>query len=72
VVILLCIFVGTFFLFKSKPTGFIPQEDEGRLYITYELPEAASTARSLVTLTKMMEYRGFNAGHSALCCPWAD
>ena len=26
-IILLCIFIGTFFLFKSKPTGFIPTED---------------------------------------------
>src|SRR4029079_2773871 len=40
IVLLICIFVGTFFVFKSKPTAFIPQEDEGRLYITYELPEA--------------------------------
>jgi len=62
VVILLCIFVGTFFLFKSKPTGFIPQEDEGRLYITYELPEASSTARSLVTLRKMMDIVGSTPG----------
>ncbi|HEX5155366.1 MAG TPA: multidrug efflux RND transporter permease subunit [Parafilimonas sp.] len=62
VVILLCIFVGTFFLFKSKPTGFIPQEDEGRLFITYELPEAASTARSLVTLRKMMDIVGSTPG----------
>jgi len=54
IVILLCIFVGTFFLFKSKPTGFIPQEDEGRIYITYELPEASSTARSLAILRKIM------------------
>jgi HAE1 family hydrophobic/amphiphilic exporter-1 len=62
VVILLCLFVGTFFLFKSKPTGFIPQEDEGRLYITYELPEASSTARSLETLNKMMNIVGSTQG----------
>ncbi len=62
VVILLCIYVGTFFLFKSKPTGFIPQEDEGRLYITYELPEASSTIRSLETLNKMMQIVGSTPG----------
>ncbi len=39
IVLLAVIFVGLFFLFKAKPTGFIPQEDEGRLYLTYELPE---------------------------------
>ena len=54
-IILLCIFIGTFFLFKSKPTGFIPTEDEGRLLITYELPEASSTSRSLVTLNTIMD-----------------
>ncbi len=54
VVVLLCIFVGTYMLFKSKPTGFIPTEDEGRLYITYELPEAASTSRSLKVLDSIM------------------
>ena len=47
--------MGTFFLFKSKPTGFIPTEDEGRLYITFELPEASSTSRALVTLYKIMD-----------------
>ncbi len=54
IILLICIFVGTFFLFKSKQTAFIPQEDEGRLYITYELPEAASTSRSLSVLDSMM------------------
>jgi HAE1 family hydrophobic/amphiphilic exporter-1 len=53
-VLLLCIFIGTFLLFKSKPTGFIPTEDEGRLYVTFELPEASSTARSLEVLDTMM------------------
>ncbi|HEY4967220.1 MAG TPA: efflux RND transporter permease subunit, partial [Puia sp.] len=55
IILLVCICVGTFFLFRSKASGFIPQEDEGRLFITYELPEASSTTRSLVTLNKMMK-----------------
>jgi hydrophobic/amphiphilic exporter-1 (mainly G- bacteria), HAE1 family len=54
-ILLLCIFIGTFFLFKSKPTGFIPTEDEGRLYITFELPEASSTSRGLETLNRIMD-----------------
>lgn len=62
VVLLICVFVGTFFLFKSKPTGFIPQEDEGRLYITYELPEASSTARSIEVLNQMMQIIGSTPG----------
>jgi multidrug efflux pump len=55
IVLLICIFVGTFFLFKSKPTAFIPLEDEGRLYVTFELPEAASTGRSLAVLDSVMQ-----------------
>ncbi len=55
VVLLICVAIGTIFLFKTKPTGFIPTEDEGRVYITYELPEAASTARSLEVLKKIMD-----------------
>ena len=51
---LICLFIGTFFLFKSKPTGFIPTEDEGRVFVTFELPEASSTARSLQVLDTMM------------------
>jgi HAE1 family hydrophobic/amphiphilic exporter-1 len=54
-ILLLCIVVGTYLLFKAKPTSFIPTEDEGRLYITYELPEASSTSRSLVTLNRIMD-----------------
>jgi len=42
-------------LFKYKPTGFIPTEDEGRYIITYELPESASTTRSIEVLTKIMQ-----------------
>jgi len=52
-VLLVVIFVGLFFLFKNKPTGFIPSEDEGRLYVTYELPEAASTTRSVEMLKEL-------------------
>ncbi len=54
-ILLLCILIGTYLLFKAKPTSFIPTEDEGRLYITYELPEASSTSRSLVTLNRIMD-----------------
>jgi HAE1 family hydrophobic/amphiphilic exporter-1 len=55
VILLICICVGTSILFKNKPTGFIPTEDEGRLYITFELPEASSTSRSLEVLDTMMK-----------------
>lgn len=55
VILLICIFVGTFFLFKTKATAFIPKEDDGRLYVTYEIPEASSTTRSLTVLDSMMK-----------------
>ena len=54
-IMLLCLFIGLFFMFKSKPSGFIPSEDEGRLYVTYEMPEATSTTRSKEMLLKIMD-----------------
>jgi hydrophobic/amphiphilic exporter-1 (mainly G- bacteria), HAE1 family len=55
VILLICIGVATFFLFKSKPSGFIPSEDDGRIYVTYELPEASSTTQSVDVMKKLME-----------------
>jgi len=49
-VLLACIIVGDIFLFSKKPTGFIPLEDEGRVYISFEIPEAGSTTRALAVL----------------------
>ncbi len=51
---MLCLFVGLFFLFKNKPTGFIPTEDEGRMFVTYEMPEGSSTTRSVAMLKDIM------------------
>lgn len=53
-IMLVCIFVALFFLFSNKPTGFIPTEDEGRMFVTYEMPEATSTARSVELLKDIM------------------
>lgn len=53
-IILLCIMVGTLLLFRSKPTGFIPTEDDGRLFITFDLPESSSTERTVKVLGEMM------------------
>ena len=55
IIALICLYIGTGFMFKSKPTGFIPTEDEGRIYITFELPEASSTTRSLAILNAVMD-----------------
>jgi len=55
VIILVCVIIGTVLLFRNKPSGFIPLEDDGRLYITYDIPEAASTQRTVSDLNKMMK-----------------
>ncbi len=55
IVMMVCLFVGLFFLFKNKPTGFIPTEDEGRLYVTYEMQEGASTTRSVDMIKQVMD-----------------
>ncbi|HEY4108179.1 efflux RND transporter permease subunit [Puia sp.] len=54
VLLLAGICVGTFILFKKKPSGFIPSEDEGRLYVTYQLPEASSVAQSVTLMQRLM------------------
>jgi HAE1 family hydrophobic/amphiphilic exporter-1 len=54
VIMLICVFVALFFLFKNKPSGFIPTEDEGRMYVTYELPEATSTSRNVAMMKTIM------------------
>ncbi|MBU2912904.1 MULTISPECIES: efflux RND transporter permease subunit [Reichenbachiella] len=50
---LVCIYVGTVGMFNIKPTGFIPTEDEGRIFIAMELPEGSSTARTLEVMDKV-------------------
>jgi HAE1 family hydrophobic/amphiphilic exporter-1 len=55
IILLLCVFVGTFLLFKSKPSGFIPAEDDGRLYVTYQMAEGTSTTQSVAVITKLMD-----------------
>ncbi|HRE52675.1 MAG TPA: multidrug efflux RND transporter permease subunit [Flavitalea sp.] len=55
---LVVLFVGLFFLFKHKPTSFIPVEDEGRMFVTYEMPEAASTTRSVNMMKTLLDRIG--------------
>lgn len=51
---LVAIIVATVFLFKKKPSGFLPVEDEGRIYVTYDLPEGSATERTVRVLNNMM------------------
>ncbi len=62
VALLTIICVATFFLFKYKPSGFIPSEDDGRLFVTYQLPEGSSTAASVGVISKLMKVVGSTPG----------
>jgi HAE1 family hydrophobic/amphiphilic exporter-1 len=62
VLLLICICLGAWFLFKTKPSGFIPPEDGGRLFVTYSLPESSSTTQSVELMTKLMKIIGSTPG----------
>ena len=51
----MCICVATFFLFQHKSSGFIPSEDDGNLYVTFQLPPASSTAQSVDVMNRLMK-----------------
>jgi HAE1 family hydrophobic/amphiphilic exporter-1 len=55
IILLVCIVVGTVLLFRGKSSGFIPLEDEGRIIITFDLPEGSATERTVTTLNQMMK-----------------
>ncbi len=55
IILLISLSVAAILMFRSKPSGFIPTEDEGRIFVTYELPEGASTSRSLIVLKTLMK-----------------
>ena len=52
--VLLALIVATYVLFQAEPTGFVPTEDEGRIFVTFELPEAAANGRTLAVMEEMM------------------
>src|SRR5664280_712905 len=58
VILLIMVIFGAYIMIIKKPTGFIPLEDEGRIYITFELPEASSTSRTIEVLKKIMDVLG--------------
>ncbi len=62
VIILICICVGAWFLFKSKPSGFVPTDDGGRLYLTFQLPDASATVQSVKVMDKLMKIVGSTPG----------
>jgi len=55
VILLIVICIGAIVLFVNKPSGFIPSEDDGSLYVTFQLPPASSTSQSVAVMTKLMK-----------------
>ena len=55
VVLLVCVGIATYFMFQQKPSGFIPSEDDGLVYVTFELPEATATIQSVDVMRKLMK-----------------
>jgi HAE1 family hydrophobic/amphiphilic exporter-1 len=61
-ILLICICVAAFFLFQKKPSGFIPSEDDGNLYITYQLPPGSATVQSVSVMNQLMKIVGSTPG----------
>ncbi len=55
VIILVCICVAAVFMFKHKSSGFIPSEDDGNLYVTFQLPPAYATSQSVGVMQRLMK-----------------
>jgi HAE1 family hydrophobic/amphiphilic exporter-1 len=55
VVFLAAICVGAFYLFRTKPAGFVPSEDGGRVFITFQLSDASATTQSVEVMGKIMK-----------------
>jgi len=49
-VLLVAVLAGSYALFRTLPTGFIPSEDLGYLFVNVQLPNAASLERTEATL----------------------
>jgi len=54
-ILLICVCAGAYFLFQNKPSGFIPSEDDGNIYVTYQLPPASSTSQSVALMQRLMD-----------------
>lgn len=49
------VFVSAYLLFVSRPTSFLPNEDQGAFFVDIQLPEAAALARTNQVLAKVSE-----------------
>ena len=53
IIILICIYIGAFGLFATKPAGFIPTEDGGYFMVGVTLPEGSSAIRTVGVLDEI-------------------
>ena len=44
--LLLCVIGGSYVLFTNRPTSFLPNEDQGIIYLNIQLPEASARQRT--------------------------
>ena len=50
---LVCFWLVAGMLFKHLPTGFLPEEDQGTVFVSVRLPDAASVERASAVTTKI-------------------
>lgn len=62
IILLVVTCAATYFLFEKKPSGFIPSEDDGNLYVTFQLPQGASTIQSVNVMKRLMKVVGTTPG----------
>jgi HAE1 family hydrophobic/amphiphilic exporter-1 len=62
VILLICVCIGAYFMFEAKSTGFIPSEDDGNLYVTFQLPPASSTIQAVDLMQRLMKVVGSTPG----------
>jgi len=60
----LVMLAGSYALFRNLPTGFIPSEDPGYLFVNVQLPNAASLERTEATLADVTRILGETPGVS--------
>jgi hydrophobic/amphiphilic exporter-1 (mainly G- bacteria), HAE1 family len=53
IIFLVLVIVGTGYLFKITPTGFLPSEDQGAFFVVAQLPEGAAVNRTQQTVEKI-------------------
>ncbi len=54
-VIFMLVFASVYFLYVTRPTGFLPREDRGAFFVNVQLPEASALPRTRVVMARVSE-----------------